>query len=382
MALIGLDARPIYQPTRTGIGNYCQHLLEHCLQSNTHNFRLYYDRETAAKPFPIGGRISDRWIAPKASRLYFWEQASLPWYLAKDKVDLFHSTANTLPFIQSCPTVLTLHDMILSERDEGESNHMLFYWRRMIPWCIRKSARIITVSEHSKRDILRILRVAEANIHVIHSGVDDFYHCLDPAAAATAAATEQLPDQFIFLIGAASPRKNVQRAIDAFIELKQRLNLPTKLVMTVSNPAQKEVWLRQLTGHRLQDEVVFLNYITPEKLRLIYNRAAVFVYPSLYEGFGLPLLEAMACGAPVVSSNTSCLPEIAGESALYFEPQSSGSIAQAIESVLTHSQTAQRLRSSGLSRVRQFSWRQSALATLGVYEEVLHGGRRSLPAAG
>lgn len=371
MALIGIDARSLYLPKWNGISKYVADVLHGILRLSSHQFQLYYEQELPEKPFALSDRVRDRRFSEPAYRFHLWEQACLPWFLRKDRLQLFHAPANYLPYVRACPTVLTLHDVILSQYDEDESPAMLRYWRKVMPHCIRRADRIITVSDYSRRDIVRIIGVEEEKVRVIHRGRDEFFHVLSEAERNVPADGAELPEHFIFLLGPSSPRKNVVRAVEAFIEYKRRENVPVKLVMTVSLPALKAEVQVKLKANGLQGEAILLDYVSRELLRLIYNRASLFIYPSLHEGFGLPILEAMACGAPVATSNASCLPEIAGDAAVLFDPLDPAAIAGAISRVMGDSQLAGALRLRSLERAGHFSWQKEAQQTLAVYEEVL-----------
>lgn len=371
MALVGIDARFIYFDRWTGMSNYLYNLLSRMLTECSHRFRLYYESEPTRKPFPTNDRLDERKFTARGSRFHCWEQVGLPWHLHRDKVDLFHAPANYLPFLQPCPAVVTVHDMILSKFDEGESSNRLYYWRKLMPHCLRKAARIITVSECSKRDILSALRLDEHKVRVIYSGVDKFYRPLVEAERREQATQHPLPDQFVLLLGGASPRKNVTRAIEAFAWLKRRIDVRTKLVLTVPGEIQRREWNQKLEESGLGSEVVFLDYVTKDTLRYLYGQASLFLYPNLYEGFGMPLLEAMACGAPVASSNTSCMPEVAGDAAIFFDPLDPADMACSMEKTLTNTVLSAQLRDRGFERVKRFSWAKAATETLQVYEEVI-----------
>lgn len=371
MALVGIDARFIYRHRWSGLSYYIYNLLGRMVDLSPHRFRLYYETEPARKPFSGEERITERKITIRGSRFHAWEQVALPWYQARDKVELFHGPANYLPFIQPCPTVLTLHDMILSRHDENESANELFYWRKVMPHCIRKAERVITDSECSKRDIVNILGVNEQKVRVVYAGVDEFYRPMTAAELNEQAGRQSLPDEFVLVLGGASPRKNVSRAFEAFALLKKRSDTAVKLVVTIPNETDRGQWTRRMAECGLHDEVVLLEKVSRELLRHLYNRASLFVYPSLYEGFGLPLIEAMACGAPVATSNASCLPEVAGDAAVLFDPCSPADIASAMEKVRSDSALALRLHERGFARAKQFSWSKAAAETLQVYDEIL-----------
>jgi glycosyltransferase involved in cell wall biosynthesis len=371
MALIGFDSRLVFRQQRSGLGNYAFHLLSAMqAQRSDHQFRLYHDANASVEGDFGSDKVTFQSLASYPSRFHGGDQFWLPLQAARDRLQLLHCPANYLPLIQPCPTVVTVHDMVLTLHDEGETRNQLRYWRKLMPICLRKAARIITVSHHSKRDIVQLLGVPEDKVSVIHSGVDPFFCQLGAEALHQGLTDLGLQPGYVFMLGASSPRKNIERAVKAFITLKKQGFSP-RLVMTTGSAGFKAKMSSLLAAEGLLAEVSFLPHVTQAELRVLYNGALTFLYPSLYEGFGFPLLEAMACGAPVVTSNTSALPEVAGGAAHLIDPTDPESLEHGLGAVCQNSALRLALIRKGQSRIQDFRWDQAAIATLDVYGMVL-----------
>lgn len=366
---IGIHSRSLLRSPRKGLGNYLHFLFEEMIRAGQKRQFFLYHHAGGAGDFP-SDRVTGRTISEFPWRFHGGEQFWLPLSAVRDRIDLLHCPANTLPVIQPCPTVVTVHDMILTMFDEGESRNELFYWRKVMPVALRKAARIITVSEWSRRDVIRLLGVPEEKVRTIHSGVNPFFVPLPPESLAEARAKHGLPGNYLFVLGASSPRKNIRRAVEAFIRMK-REGFDPKLVMTVSDAAFRTELEAMLESARIQGEVVFLPHVDDETLRVAYGGASLFLYPSLYEGFGFPVLEAMACGTAVVVSDAAALPEVAGEAALYIHPTETESIIEAVGRLCDDSRLRRELRLKGLQRASSFRWASAASKTLDVYEDCL-----------
>jgi glycosyltransferase involved in cell wall biosynthesis len=371
MASIGFDSRLVFRQQRSGLGNYAFHLLSAMLaQRSDHQFRLYHDANASVEGDFGSDKVTFQSLASYPSKYHGGDQFWLPLQAARDRLQLLHCPANYLPLIQPCPTVVTVHDMVLTLHDEGETRNQLFYWRKLMPMALRKVARVITVSHHSKRDIVNLLDIPEDSVRVIHSGVDPFFKPLDTEITQMGLAALGLQAGYVFLLGASSPRKNIECAVKAFIELKKQGFSP-KLVMTCGNAAFAEKLQHLLAASGLLGEVAFLPQVSQEDLRVLYNGALCFIYPSLYEGFGFPILEAMACGTTVVTSNTSSMPEVAGEAALLVDPTNPKGLAEAVAQIAQNPGLVSDLRLKGRSRVQDFRWANAAMETFAVYDSVL-----------
>jgi glycosyltransferase involved in cell wall biosynthesis len=246
----------------------------------------------------------------------------------------------------------------------------LSYARASIALAARRATRILTVSESSKRDILRFVDVAAEKIHVIYNAYDERFS-VAPCEEDVDRVREryQLHGQFVLYAGNVKPHKNVERLIEAFDRVRRRGLTHLKLVLTGNEISKYTALRRAVHKHQLHQHVRFLGYMPDETLAVLYRLAAVFVFPSLYEGFGLPPLEAMASGTPVVTSNVSSLPEVAGDAAVLVDPYSAEAIADGIERVLCDEALACELRARGLARAGQFSWERSVDRVWEIYRE-------------
>jgi glycosyltransferase involved in cell wall biosynthesis len=235
----------------------------------------------------------------------------------------------------------------------------------------RRSTRVLTVSESSKKDILRFVDVPADKIDVIHNAYDERFG-VEPREEDVVRVQEryQLHDEFVLYAGNVKPHKNLGRLIEAFHLVRRRGLEHLKLVLIGDEISKYAALRRAVHHHQLHKYVRFLGYMPEETLAVMYRLAAVFVFPSLYEGFGLPPLEAMASGTPVVTSNLSSLPEVAGDAALLADPYDPGAIADAIYTVLTDPSIRRDLRSKGLVRARQFSWEASARRVHEIYQRM------------
>jgi glycosyltransferase involved in cell wall biosynthesis len=245
------------------------------------------------------------------------------------------------------------------------------YARTFLTLAARRSARVLTVSEASKRDILHFLHVPASRVEVIHNAIDDRFD-REPEVEDVVRVRQryQLNDPFLLYAGNIKPHKNVGRVIDAFARLKKRGFEPVKLLIIGDEISKSPQLRRAVHRHQLHQHVRFLGFVPDATLAVLYRLADVFVFPSLYEGFGLPPLEAMASGTPVVTSNVSSLPEVVGDAALLVDPRDAEAIAGAIERILTDGELRRSLIKKGLGRAHEFSWERSVRRIRDVYLEV------------
>jgi glycosyltransferase involved in cell wall biosynthesis len=268
--------------------------------------------------------------------------------------------------------VVTIHDCIhLRFPQYLPKRGALAYARAQMGAAASRSNRILTVSEASKRDILEFFKVAPEKITVIYNGIDERFATEPPADKMRAVEERyQLQGEFALYVGNVKPHKNVERLLDAFHLVRQSGLHDLKLVVIGDDISKYAALRRAVHRYNLHKYVRFLGFLPDETLAVVYRLAAVFVFPSLYEGFGLPPLEAMACGTPVVTSNVSSLPEVVGDAALLVDPYSAEAIADAMRRVLTDTSLRSDLRARGLARAGEFSWEQSARRVREIYDEV------------
>jgi glycosyltransferase involved in cell wall biosynthesis len=278
-----------------------------------------------------------------------------------DKPILYHGMDGFLPFTlgRRVRSVLTVHDLGWQAHPELYEPRVRLMYGMLVPWAIRRADRLIAVSRYTADDLMRRAGVPAAKIDVV-------YHGLDPAFAPAAAPAGEAPPAdtpYLLAVGGVSPRKNTRRLIEAFLRWRGRGGRAGGYRLLITGHSLDQDFTREGS---LPDGVTELGYVDKAELRRLYTRAAAFVYPGIYEGFGLPIVEAMACGTPVVTSSTGSAPEIAGGAAVIVDPFDPASIESGLERA-TLPQEAERLRSLGYERVRAFRWDLAAQATLDAY---------------
>jgi glycosyltransferase involved in cell wall biosynthesis len=364
---IVIDARKLHD---FGIGTYIRNLLKQLarLDGETEYVLLCHPRDTN-----VAGALGPNFRAvAETSRPYsVAEQIGIPLAVWRERADLFHSPHYVLPPLVPCRSVVTIHDCIHLMFPQYLPNRVAHAYARASMWAAtRRSDRILTVSETSKHDILRFFRVPADKIAVIYNGIDDrFTHEPPPEEIARVRERYQLNHPFVLYAGNIKPHKNLVRTIDAFQMVREEIADLTLLI--IGDEISKYTALRRAVHrHQLHKYVRFLGFVPDETLAVLYRLADVFVFPSLYEGFGLPPLEAMASGTPVVTSNVSSLPEVTGDAALLVDPYDVGAIAEGMRRVLTDSRLRSELRARGLRRAREYSWEVSVKKIRDIYDEV------------
>ncbi len=379
---IGFDLRPALRKNsrRRGIGKFSLQFCRHLLQENRrHQYVIYVqDRQRPQ----LEGCESFREVPAlrKPSRLnWIPDLVSMPRLINRDRLDLFHATEITaLPLHSRSRVWATVHDLI-----------PFIFWQeisRTLPWDyalalktafkrMKKVDRILTDSACSRSDICRRLGFPEDRVHVIYLDVDPLFAPGDPAEAQAGLAEHyRIREPFLFYVGGSDFRKNLPTLIEAFAAIRKR-GYSGKLVLGGETfgwgiPEVVEI-RRKVTAFSLEQEVVFPGYIPDADLPLFYRACDLFVFPSLYEGFGLPVLEAMRCGTPVLCSNRSSLPEVAGDAAAYFDPQDADSLADTFERVWGNPNAREDMSALGLRQAQRFSWKRAAEEVHRLYE--LHG---------
>jgi len=365
---IGIDARKLHD---FGIGTYIRNLLRHFARLDHDTEFVLLSRPGDAEPLAALGP-NFRPVAETAPNYSVREQLRVPMALRRERVELFHAPHYVLPALVPCRSVVTIHDCIHLMFPQYLPNRLAFgYARTSIEVAARRATRVLTVSETSKRDILRFVDLPPDKIDVIPNAFDERFS-VKPAEDEVNRVREryQLQSSFILYVGNVKPHKNLERLIDAFHLLRKK-GLDDITLVLIGDDISKYASLRRAVHrHQLHKHVRFLGYMPEQTLAIMYRLASLFVFPSLYEGFGLPPLEAMASGTPVVTSNVSSLPEVTADAAVLVDPYDPAAIADGMARVLTNRELQESMRARGLARAGQFSWEASTRRVLEVYGQV------------
>ncbi len=302
-----------------------------------------------------------------------WEQWALPRAARKAGVDMLHCTSNTAPIFSSIPLLLTLHDIIFLEpRDKNNKslyqNMGWLYRRLVVPRILPRCRRIITVSNFELENIIGKLKIDRRRMKMIYNGFNDWFTPIDSPEEVCQKYIDKRG--YLLFLGNTDPKKNTERTLIAYGRYLEQSAVKRPLLMADLDRRYLDDIIQRNHLEAISDHLHMPGYIPNSDLRYIYNGAFAFLYTSLRESFGIPLLEAMACGVPVVTSNTSSMPEIAGKDAILVDPEKPGEIADALLRLETDNDFRQSQRQLGLSRVKLFSWRKTAEELLKLYQEV------------
>ena len=365
---VAIDARKLHD---FGIGTYIRNLLRHLARIDRDSeYVLLCQEGDVHAASQLGPNF--RAVLEPSPNYSFREQIHVPWVLHRERPDVFHAPHYVLPPATRCRSVVTIHDCIHLMFPQYLRNRAAYVYARASMWsAARQAQRILTVSEASKRDIIHFFNVPPEKVVVVYNAIEERF-AQTPSGDAIERVREryQLNHPFVLYVGNIKPHKNLVRLIEAFAELRRRGFDELKLLIIGDEISKLPALRRAVHSHKLHKHVRFLGYLEDETLASLYRLASVFVFPSLYEGFGLPPLEAMASGTPVVTSNVSSMPEVTGDAAVLVDPYDVHSIVEGIERVLRGPELSAELRRKGFARAREFSWERSVERTRQVYHEV------------
>ena len=374
---IGLDGLPLNQQL-TGVGHYTLELARAmALSAPGDHFEV-----VSPRPYLFDRKFvvrSDAWPPnltfvqePTNILTRRWWRVGLPRYLAGSPVDLFHGTNFEVPLWtrQRCPTVLTVHDLsLLLHAETHEARHVRrSRWR--LPKMIRAATMIITPSESVRTELREQLRIAEEKVAAVPEAPRAVFQPMPSQEAAAIARRLGIDKEFLLFVGTIEPRKDLATLLRAFAEVAgNRESL--RLVIAGRLGWVFDDLLQQIRDSGFADRIKLTGYLDDEELRALYSSCRAFIYPSIYEGFGLPPLEAMACGAPVIAAGIASLVEVCGEAALFFDQRSADSLARAMMEMLDNENVSTGLIKAGRERAAEYSWKRTAQLTRAVYREAI-----------
>lgn len=370
---IGLDGIPLTSP-KTGIGHYTLELARALAKIDTD------DEFELISPFSFNSSSLDNNLPAnlkkiEARRRKFWWAVGLPLYIRRNSTALFHGTNYEIPFWSNCPTVLTIHDLSLLLYPETHLDRSVRRARYRLPLMARTATKIITATEFVKKQVSEHLKIDPAKIVATPYAQRSNFRPMSLTETGEMRTRLGIEEDFILFVGTVEPRKNLITLLRALSEIMRTTELRPQLVL-----AGQKGWLTGETMNYVESEglgarVKFTGYVTDEDLRALYSCCAVCVYPSLYEGFGLPPLEAMACGAPVIASDVPSLAEAVGQAALVLPPTDVQRLAQGIVGMIKESSKRAHYSRLGLEHAAQFSWERTARMTLDVYRDIQNRAR-------
>jgi len=373
---IGIEAQRIFRPKKHGMEVVALELARQLQQMDPTNEYLLFARPDADRSCLSETRNFK--IKEITSFTYAdWEQLKFPAAANKASLDILHCTCNTAPLSVKPPLITTIHDIIYLEKIDfkGTSyqNFGNLYRRYVVPRIARHSKMVITVSNFERDTILERLRLPEEKVRVVYNAVDQRFNNRYPAQQVDAFRKKfGLPENFILFLGNTAPKKNTPNVIRAFAGYCRQERDPMPLVVLDYDQALVGEQLARSGQQDCLKHFIFPGYIPSGEMPLMYNAATLFLYPSLRESFGLPILEAMGCGAPVITSNTSSMPEIAGDAALLVDPFQPDQLTGAIRQMLADSSLLATFRQKGIARAAEFTWKASAEQLLKIYQAVIH----------
>lgn len=365
----GLDGIPLREK-KSGIGHYTLELAQALAAlAPEHEFELVSPSAFSSTQTSAPNLHFTDAHARGLKRRYWWP-IGLPLYCRRASFALFHGTNFDLPYWTTCPTVLTIHDLSLLLFPETHEERLVRRARRVLPLSVRKATAIITPSETVKREVCEHLGVSEDKVFAIPEAARACFYPASPPETEPVRERLGIQPEFLLFVGTVEPRKNLLTLARAF-ERIAKTHARLQLVIAGQKGWLSDDLMAYLDKSEIRDRVLFTGHLSDDDLRALYSSCQVFVYPSLYEGFGLPLLEAMACGAAVVTSNVGSIVETVGDAARLISPTDPDDLAQAITALLDNPREREQHSLAVINHARNFSWQRTAAATWQVYQKAL-----------
>jgi glycosyltransferase involved in cell wall biosynthesis len=370
---IGIDGRAAKWYRGTGIGTYTYQLINCLNRIDNINKYLLFMPENCKYDIALKENFHLNNIT-EGNESNFWDEVNIPNILKDKNIELYHVPQNGvgLPVDKKCRFVITLHDVIPYKMPETVSDRYLKIFSDHIPKIISECDGIITVSNYSKKDIVETLNFPENKVYVTHLASEDIYRPLDKRISRYIAEKYySIYGDFILYVGGFSPRKNIVGLIESFSKLLCSYKKDVKLVIAGKQGKSYEIYKKRAEELHISDKVLFPGFVSIEHLPYIYNASQLFVYPSFYEGFGLPPIEAMSCGVPVIASNVTSVPEVVGDAGLLINPKDIDNLCDCMFRALSDEELRKKLISLGLSKASDLSWDKTANETISAYNRII-----------
>lgn len=377
--IIGIDARFAVR-NRRGIGNYTLSLIHGLAEIDSHNeYILYIDKNDSENILPKQGNFKIKKLLP--SNYLVWEQFILPMQVKKDGINILHCTGNTAPIFlsRSIKLVLTIHDVaylkpysVVPKSPYLHQRLGRMYRRNVVPRVIKRANMVITVSEFAKKDILNSFSTRNSKmVCVIYESSSKMLRSIPKKEAQSFCKSKYgITGKYVLNVGGRDPQKNTAFIVTNLLKLKLEGKLSEQIVIVGFSNWQKSDIYKAVEMSEYREDFKFIDFADQSHLMQLYNGAEVFIFLSLYESFGIPLLEAMACGVPVVASITGAIPEIAGDAALLINPDNGQELKAAMMKLLNDENLRNNLIARGLKQAKEYSWMKTAKKTLAIYESV------------
>lgn len=367
---IAIDCRGINWYHGTGIGTYTNNLVKNMVISEKeHNYTLFWSGDNYIQY----ENKKCKCVMTSSKHHRFFQENYFPRNIEKENIDLYHIPQNGIGLTEKipCKKVVTIHDLIPYTMPETVGNGYLLKFLKEMPYIIENSQGILTVSEFSKKDILRFFPIDPDKIFVTPLAANEMFKPLDKSNCLEIIKEKyNISNDFALYIGGFSDRKNVHGLIEAFSKAYPHLNKDFSLVILGSYRDSSQKLIKLVKSLNMEKHIVFAGFIPDEELPIFYNAATAFIYPSFYEGFGLPPLEAMNCGTPVITSNLTSIPEIVDKAGILINPYNTMELQNSIEKLLNDISLQQTLRTLSLERAKEFSWNKTSTLTLNAYEKI------------
>lgn len=371
---VGIDGRAAKWYRGTGIGTYAYQLISSLNAIDALNEYLLFMPESSNMDISFKKNFLIRNIS-EGNKSNFWDEVNIPNILTDKDIELYHVPQNGvgLPKEKKCPFIITLHDVIPLRMPETVGETYLKIFQEEMPEIVSCCDGIITVSQFSKEDIAKAFNYPLDKIHVTHLAAENIYTPLDKSiCSALIKQYYGIEGDYILYVGGFSPRKNIVGLIEAFSALKEKYKKDIKLVIAGKQGKSYSIYKNRAISLGIENSVIFPGFIPIEHLPHLYNASKLLVYPSFYEGFGLPPVEAMACGVPVITSNITSIPEVLGDSAVFINPYDVDELCSSMFNVLSDDKLQEELIIKGIVRSSELSWDKTAKDTLIAYSKTIN----------
>lgn len=374
---VGIECQRLYLRKKHGMDIVAMQLVKNLQQIDKENEYVIF-----VKPGKDGDCIQTtdnfKIVELKGGPCLTWEQIALPMAAKAERCDILHCTSNTAPIFTKIPLIITLHDIIyLESLNLFKKTGTLYqksgdiYKRLIVPRIMKKCKKIITVSNFEKERIHSSFKFKNDKLKVVYNGVSEHFKIIvNQEYLKNIRDKYKLPKKFIFFLGNTDPKKNTKGVLEAYSKFLK--NRPEKIPLVILDFEKKNLikMLNEIGDDDLINHIILPGYVINTHLPVIYNMCEIFLYPSLRETFGIPMLEAMSCGAPVITSNTSSIPEVSGDAALIIDPYNTDEIARSIETLLENQELRKELIGKGFTNAAKFTWRQMAIDVLSIYKKI------------